>query len=145
MKAVRYVDPAGATRIGRLDDERVVDAGPAGPIGFVPDDEGWAEVEAASGDEHALSDVQLLHPTHARKILAIGLNYRSHAEESELDVPAVPVVVTPKLLCASYHADAGSGQYCARSTMIGTVDVTCVATAALASVGSSCSTLIVLR
>ena len=52
MKAVRYVDPAGATRIGRLDDERVVDAGPAGPIGFVPDDEGWAEVEAASGDEH---------------------------------------------------------------------------------------------
>jgi 2-keto-4-pentenoate hydratase/2-oxohepta-3-ene-1,7-dioic acid hydratase in catechol pathway len=92
VKAVRYVDPAGATRIGRLDDERVVDAGPAGPIGFVPDDEGWAHVEAASGDEHALSDVQLLHPTHARKILAIGLNYRSHAEESELDVPAVPVV-----------------------------------------------------
>ena len=27
-----------------------------------------------------------------RKILAIGLNYRSHAEESDLDVPAVPVV-----------------------------------------------------
>jgi 2-keto-4-pentenoate hydratase/2-oxohepta-3-ene-1,7-dioic acid hydratase in catechol pathway len=92
VKAVRYVDPAGATRIGRLDDDRVVDAGPAGPIGFVPDDEGWAQVEAAGGDGHALADVQLLHPTHARKILAIGLNYRSHAEESELDVPSVPVV-----------------------------------------------------
>jgi 2-keto-4-pentenoate hydratase/2-oxohepta-3-ene-1,7-dioic acid hydratase in catechol pathway len=92
VKAVRYVDPAGATRIGRLDDERVVDAGPAGPIGFVPDDDGWAQVEAAAGAEQALADVRLLHPTHAPKILAIGLNYRAHAAESELDVPSVPVV-----------------------------------------------------
>jgi 2-keto-4-pentenoate hydratase/2-oxohepta-3-ene-1,7-dioic acid hydratase in catechol pathway len=36
--------------------------------------------------------VTLLHPVQPRKILAIGLNYRSHAEESELDVPSVPVV-----------------------------------------------------
>jgi 2-keto-4-pentenoate hydratase/2-oxohepta-3-ene-1,7-dioic acid hydratase in catechol pathway len=92
VKAVRYVDPAGATRIGRLDDDRVVDAGPAGPLGFVPDDEGWAAIEAAAGAEHALTDVRLLHPTEARKILAIGLNYRAHATESELDVPPVPVV-----------------------------------------------------
>jgi 2-keto-4-pentenoate hydratase/2-oxohepta-3-ene-1,7-dioic acid hydratase in catechol pathway len=92
LKAVRYVDPAGEARIGRLDDDRIVDAGPAGPLGFVPDDEGWAAVESASGDEHRVGDVRLLHPTQARKILAIGLNYRSHAEESELDVPAVPVV-----------------------------------------------------
>ena len=33
------------------------------------------------------------------------------------------VAVTPKLLCASYHCGAGSGQYCARSTTIGSVDV----------------------
>jgi 2-keto-4-pentenoate hydratase/2-oxohepta-3-ene-1,7-dioic acid hydratase in catechol pathway len=92
LKAVRYVDPAGETRIGRLDDDRVVDAGPAGPLGFVPDDEGWAAVEGASGSDHAVGDVTLLHPTQARKILAIGLNYRSHAQESDLDVPAVPVV-----------------------------------------------------
>jgi 2-keto-4-pentenoate hydratase/2-oxohepta-3-ene-1,7-dioic acid hydratase in catechol pathway len=92
VKAVRYVDPAGETRIGRLDEDRVVDAGPAGPLGFVPDEESWSAVEAASGSEHAARDVTLLHPVDARKILAIGLNYRSHAEESELDVPAVPVV-----------------------------------------------------
>jgi 2-keto-4-pentenoate hydratase/2-oxohepta-3-ene-1,7-dioic acid hydratase in catechol pathway len=92
VKAVRYVDPAGATRIGRLEDERVVDAGPAGPLGFVPDEEGWAQVDAGAGPEHALADVRLLHPTEARKILAIGLNYRAHADESELDVPTVPVV-----------------------------------------------------
>jgi 2-keto-4-pentenoate hydratase/2-oxohepta-3-ene-1,7-dioic acid hydratase in catechol pathway len=92
VKAVRYVDPAGATRIGRLEDERVVDAGPAGPLGFVPDEEGWAQVDAGAGPEHALADVRLLHPTEAPKILAIGLNYRAHADESELDVPTVPVV-----------------------------------------------------
>jgi 2-keto-4-pentenoate hydratase/2-oxohepta-3-ene-1,7-dioic acid hydratase in catechol pathway len=92
VKAVRYVDPAGETRIGRLDDEQVVDAGPAGPLGFVPDDEGWALIESASGSEYALAEVTLLHPTQARKILAIGLNYRAHAAESELDVPPVPVV-----------------------------------------------------
>jgi 2-keto-4-pentenoate hydratase/2-oxohepta-3-ene-1,7-dioic acid hydratase in catechol pathway len=92
VKAVRYVDPAGETRIGRLDDDGIVDAGPAGPLGFIPDDEGWAAIEAASGSSYSVDDVALLHPTQARKILAIGLNYRSHAEESELDVPAVPVV-----------------------------------------------------
>ena len=92
MKAVRYANAAGETRIGRLDDDHVVDAGPAGPLGFVPDDEGWAAIDAAAGAEHALSDVRLLHPTESRKILAIGLNYRAHATESELDVPPVPVV-----------------------------------------------------
>jgi 2-keto-4-pentenoate hydratase/2-oxohepta-3-ene-1,7-dioic acid hydratase in catechol pathway len=92
VRAVRYVDPAGATRIGRLDDDHVIDAGPAGPLGLVPDDEGWGTVEAAAGAEHALSDVRVLHPTESRKILAIGLNYRAHATESELDVPLVPVV-----------------------------------------------------
>jgi 2-keto-4-pentenoate hydratase/2-oxohepta-3-ene-1,7-dioic acid hydratase in catechol pathway len=92
VKAVRYVHPSGATHIGRLDDDLIVDAGAAGPQGFIPDDQGWAAIEAAEGDVHDVGDVQLLHPTEARKILAIGLNYRSHAEESELEVPAVPVV-----------------------------------------------------
>jgi len=92
VKAVRYANAAGETRIGRLDDDHVVDAGPAGPLGFVPDDEGWAAIDAAAGPEHALSEVRLLHPTESRKILAIGLNYRAHATESDLDVPPVPVV-----------------------------------------------------
>jgi 2-keto-4-pentenoate hydratase/2-oxohepta-3-ene-1,7-dioic acid hydratase in catechol pathway len=92
VKAVRYESATGEPRVGRLDDDHVVDAGPAGPLGFVPDDEGWAAIEGAAGDQQALADVRLLHPTVPRKILAIGLNYRTHAEESELDVPAVPVV-----------------------------------------------------
>ena len=92
MKAVRFVDPSGETRVGRLEDETITDAGAAGPRGFVPSAEGWAAIENAAGTEYRASDVRLLHPVAPAKVLAIGLNYRSHAEESELDVPSVPVV-----------------------------------------------------
>jgi 2-keto-4-pentenoate hydratase/2-oxohepta-3-ene-1,7-dioic acid hydratase in catechol pathway len=92
MKAVRYTGPDGDVRIGRLDGDTVTDAGPAGPAGFVPTTEAWAALKDAAGPQHPVADVTLLHPVVPRKILAIGLNYRSHAEESELDVPAVPVV-----------------------------------------------------
>ena len=92
MKAVRFVDPEGETRIGALTDGRIRDAGPAGPQGFVPSEEAWRALEQASGAEHDLQQVTLRHPVVPEKILAIGLNYRSHADESELDVPPVPVV-----------------------------------------------------
>ena len=92
MRAVRFTNPRGEVRIGALQDDTVHDAGPAGPQGFVPTDEAWADLARADGPQHGLSDVTLLHPVVPEKILAIGLNYRSHAEESELDVPAVPVV-----------------------------------------------------
>ena len=50
------------------------------------------ELRAPTDREHAVGEVTLLHPVVPDKILAIGLNYRSHAAESELDVPTVPVV-----------------------------------------------------
>jgi acylpyruvate hydrolase len=92
VRAVRFVAPRGEERIGSLEDGRVRDAGPAGPQGFVPTPEAWRVLAAASGPEHELDDVRLLHPVVPEKILAIGVNYRSHAVESELDVPQVPVV-----------------------------------------------------
>lgn len=92
MKAVRFTNPAGDERLGALEDATIVDAGPADPLGFAADQSSWERVAAADGQRYALGDVTLLHPVQPRKILAIGLNYRSHAEESELDVPAVPVV-----------------------------------------------------
>jgi 2-keto-4-pentenoate hydratase/2-oxohepta-3-ene-1,7-dioic acid hydratase in catechol pathway len=92
MKAVRFVDTHGEARIGALEDTRVRDAGPAGPRGFVPTPEAWLELGQAVGPEYDLADVRLLHPVVPEKILAIGVNYRSHADESELDVPQVPVV-----------------------------------------------------
>ena len=92
MRAVRFTNPQDEVRIGALDDGVVRDAGPAGPQGFVPNEEAWARLARASGPEYSVADVTLLHPTVPDKILAIGLNYRSHAAESELEVPTVPVV-----------------------------------------------------
>jgi 2-keto-4-pentenoate hydratase/2-oxohepta-3-ene-1,7-dioic acid hydratase in catechol pathway len=92
VRAARFVAPAGDVRIGALEDGRVRDAGPAGPQGFVPTPEAWEAVAAAAGPAYDLADVRLLHPVVPEKILAIGVNYRSHADESELDVPETPVV-----------------------------------------------------
>jgi 2-keto-4-pentenoate hydratase/2-oxohepta-3-ene-1,7-dioic acid hydratase in catechol pathway len=92
VKAVRFLHAADGVRIGALDGDVVRDAGPAGDLGFVPSAEGWDAVAGASGAEYALTDVRLLHPTVPPKLIGIGLNYRDHAEESELAIPPVPVV-----------------------------------------------------
>ena len=92
MKAVRFASPDGKVRIGELLDGTVRDAGPASPQGFVPTPESWRSLAAVTEAEYDLTDVRLLHPVVPDKILAIGVNYRSHAEESELEVPPVPVV-----------------------------------------------------
>jgi 2-keto-4-pentenoate hydratase/2-oxohepta-3-ene-1,7-dioic acid hydratase in catechol pathway len=92
VKAVRYVENGGGPRLGRVEGDAVVDAGAAPPEGFVPSDEGWERIAEASGSTLPLARVRLLHPTVPRSLIAIGLNYRDHAEESELDIPPVPVV-----------------------------------------------------
>lgn len=92
MKAVRFVDPSGNTRIGSLVDGAVQDAGAAPPGGFAPTEAAWAALEQAHRPRYSADEVTMLHPVVPQKILAIGLNYRSHAAESQLEVPAVPVV-----------------------------------------------------
>src|SRR4029079_19544747 len=44
------------------------------------------------GDPAPVAGVRLLHPTVPRSLIAIGLNYRDHAAESDLEIPAVPVL-----------------------------------------------------
>jgi acylpyruvate hydrolase len=92
MKAVRYRNLSGELRIGRLDGDHVVDAGPAGEQGFVPTRAAWAGLAQADGPRTPLEAVTLAHPVVPRKLICIGLNYRDHAEESELDLPEVPVI-----------------------------------------------------
>jgi len=92
LKAVRYRTGPGEYRIGRLEGDEVVDAGPAGEQGFIPTRAAWAELAAADGPRKALAGVTLAHPVVPRKLICIGLNYRDHAEESELDLPEVPVI-----------------------------------------------------
>jgi 2-keto-4-pentenoate hydratase/2-oxohepta-3-ene-1,7-dioic acid hydratase in catechol pathway len=92
VKAVRYRNESGEYRIGRLDDESIVDAGPAGEQGFVPTRAAWSALAQAEGQRIPIGAVTLAHPVVPRKLICIGLNYRDHAEESELDIPAVPVI-----------------------------------------------------
>jgi 2-keto-4-pentenoate hydratase/2-oxohepta-3-ene-1,7-dioic acid hydratase in catechol pathway len=92
VKAVRFEGPDGAAHLGALDGDVVHDAGPLGPAGFVPSAEGWARLAAGAGEARPLTELRLLHPVEPSKILAIGLNYRAHAAESDFDVPDVPVV-----------------------------------------------------
>ena len=93
MKAVRFVNPEGETRIGALgDDGTVTDAGAAAPQGFVPTTLAWQALQQADGPTHSADEVKLLHPVVPNKLIGIGLNYRSHAEESQLDIPTVPVI-----------------------------------------------------
>jgi 2-keto-4-pentenoate hydratase/2-oxohepta-3-ene-1,7-dioic acid hydratase in catechol pathway len=92
MRAVRYAAGDGEPRIGRLEGDHVVDAGPAGATGFDASAEAWAKLAAASGASVAIDAVRLLHPVVPGKLIGIGLNYRDHAAESELAIPEVPVV-----------------------------------------------------
>src|SRR5918999_526876 len=88
----------------RLEGDHVVDAGPAGPGGFDASDEAWDTVTSAGGEEHALEAVRLLYPVVPQKILAIGLNYQTHVEETSLQRPDVPFcfAIFPSSLTGPY-------------------------------------------
>ncbi len=93
MKAVRFVNPTGETRIGVLgEDGTITDGGEAGPEGFVPTELAWDSLRGADGPTYSAGEVKLLHPVVPGKLIGIGLNYRTHAVESQLDIPGVPVV-----------------------------------------------------
>jgi 2-keto-4-pentenoate hydratase/2-oxohepta-3-ene-1,7-dioic acid hydratase in catechol pathway len=92
VRAVRFVGRGGQPRIGRLEDDYVVDQGPAGPRGFVPTDSAWSELLSANGEQYAIENLRLLPPVDPIKIMAMGLNYRSHVEEAGLSIPETPVI-----------------------------------------------------
>jgi hypothetical protein len=67
LKAVRYRIGPDEYRIGRLDGDQIVDAGPAGEQGFVPTRAAWAELAAAeatkkTSDQSRVSVVAVSQP-----------------------------------------------------------------------------------
>jgi 2-keto-4-pentenoate hydratase/2-oxohepta-3-ene-1,7-dioic acid hydratase in catechol pathway len=93
MKVVRFKNHKDDIRIGRMVDEHTIcDCGPSAQEGFIPTREAWEMVSNSTGPQYPINEVELLHPVEPKKILAVGLNYRSHAEESDLAVPSVPVI-----------------------------------------------------
>ena len=103
MKLVTFTEN-NRTRIGLQQENGVVDL--ASADSSLPIDMtsflSLGETAMAKAAEHQgrkadyrLEDVRLEAPvTRPGKILAIGLNYRAHAEESGLDIPKTPVVFT---------------------------------------------------
>ncbi|MGO1543300.1 MAG: fumarylacetoacetate hydrolase family protein [Gulosibacter sp.] len=90
--AIHFETSSNARFVGRLDGETITEAYAAPEVGFLPTSENWERVENASGAEHNLADVTVLAPTKPGKMIAIGLNYQSHVEETNLARPDVPVV-----------------------------------------------------
>ena len=52
----------------------------------------WAPTSTATGEPIPLSEVQLLAPCLPSKIVAVGLNYKKHAEEMKKPLPAEPLL-----------------------------------------------------
>ena len=96
MKLATFTE-AGRTRIGRIDGDRVTDLTAAGlPGDMITLLEAGADLiqraAAASASSYALADVSLCAPVlRPPKILAIGLNYKDHIEETGLETPKFPL------------------------------------------------------
>lgn len=88
---------AGTTRIGRVEDDRIIDLTAAGlPATMLALLEGGTDAlrraAGATGASFALAEVTLEAPiARPPKILAIGLNYKDHIEETGLETPKFPM------------------------------------------------------
>jgi 2-keto-4-pentenoate hydratase/2-oxohepta-3-ene-1,7-dioic acid hydratase in catechol pathway len=102
MRLVSY-DAGDGARAGVLEDGRVVDAWALlgephrGGLRELLGADRLGDLRARLGDTgapaHPLSTVALLPPIpDPEKIVCIGLNYRSHAEEFGLELPAAPTI-----------------------------------------------------
>jgi 2-keto-4-pentenoate hydratase/2-oxohepta-3-ene-1,7-dioic acid hydratase in catechol pathway len=80
MKIIRFINN-GKTAYGILNKDvvKVIQGKPFNKIKY-------------SGVTLKLSDVKLLPPCIPTKIVCLGLNYRSHAEETKANIPKVPLL-----------------------------------------------------
>ena len=79
---LRFQDTDGAIRYGELtgpDEIRVMDGPPIGKFKVLR-------------DRVSLADIKLLAPIDPVDIVAIGLNYKSHADETHVPYPDAPVI-----------------------------------------------------
>lgn len=91
MKFATFSSKGGAPRAGRVDGNAVIDLG-ADMLSLLAAPGGLAAAAHLTGSRHALADVTLHAPVlRPPKILAIGLNYKDHIEETKLDTPSFPM------------------------------------------------------
>jgi 2-keto-4-pentenoate hydratase/2-oxohepta-3-ene-1,7-dioic acid hydratase in catechol pathway len=116
MRLITFTN-AEKTRIGILDGEQVIDLEASAPelpgemCAFLAAGESAMErarsVLADGGQRLSLGDVHLESPVlRPPKILAVGLNYRDHVEESGMDLPKHPVIFNKQSTSAHPPFDA---------------------------------------
>ncbi len=95
MKLVTFTQGT-KTRIGRLEGDEIVDLSSIAPdmISFLESgEEALEKARRADGTRVALADVRLDAPVlRPPKILAVGLNYADHIEESGMETPKLPMI-----------------------------------------------------
>jgi len=106
---------AGATRIGVVDGDEVVDLSAAAPelpqemIAFLeagPEAMEAARAAMGTGARIALADVKLEAPiARPPKFLAVGLNYADHVAESGMDTPEHPTIFNKQSTCVTGPTD----------------------------------------
>ncbi len=110
MRLISFTESSN-TRIGLLQGEHIIDLSQVAPslpndmLSFLEAGDGAmlqaAQCTSAPG-HYAASDVVIEAPlARPPKILAIGLNYRAHAEESNMDIPKHPMVFTKQATSAN--------------------------------------------
>ncbi|MFB6113640.1 MAG: fumarylacetoacetate hydrolase family protein [Halodesulfurarchaeum sp.] len=83
MRRIRFRDPSGAVRNGRLEDDEIVFA----------------------DRTYDRDEVDILPPTDPSKVICIGLNYADHAEEQDMDVPDRPMLFLKTPNTVAGHGD----------------------------------------
>ena len=96
MKFVTFAESNGTPRPGLLDQDQVIDLSAVYPdivslIGAGPN--ALQEAGKKSGARLPLKSVKLLAPLqNPPRIFCVGLNYRDHAVESNMEIPKVPTI-----------------------------------------------------
>ncbi len=91
MKLVTYSTDGGAPKVGHIEDDGIQPLGGGSLLEYIL--HGRSPDRQPGGEVVALEEASL-HPPIARpgKIVAIGLNYEDHAEETGAPIPDKPVV-----------------------------------------------------
>jgi 2-keto-4-pentenoate hydratase/2-oxohepta-3-ene-1,7-dioic acid hydratase in catechol pathway len=101
MRIARHLR-GGSVHLAAVEDDELVDLDTAHTdIPALLAEHGITELPAlATGERTPLGDAELLSPVGAPPaILAVGLNYRAHAEEGGREVPTTPVIFTKHHNC----------------------------------------------
>ncbi len=96
MKLATFSLKDAVPRLGRVEGSEIVelaDAGlPAEMSALLASADGLQRAKSATGPRHGLSTVTVHAPVlRPPKILAIGLNYQDHIEETKLETPTFPL------------------------------------------------------